>query len=466
MADLLTDDLKNTIQGAYKGWLVANEFRPRKAQREMIGFIARSLSSSQPRLGVVEAGTGTGKTVAYCISAIPIAQLMGKKLIISTATVNLQEQVFLKDLPDVQHKAGLDFSYNLVKGRGRYLCLKRLDEYLRTNAQDEIPFMEELNLEQVDLYQEMLNRFSAGKWDGELDSWQGGLESVDWKPVTNDHRGCTNSRCSFFHQCPFFRARNDLDKSDVIVANHDLLLSDLALGGGAILSPPESSIYIIDEAHHLSEKTRTHFTLSAGVNGTVQWVDTVNSAIGTMTQQLSRPDELVRFAASIGADSQLIQVCFEEVGVFLETLDFDLKEEAKSIHRFRHGEIPRDLVKPLGKVLPNVLSLSNVIGNIYDLLQDAVNGDLESIKPADAGTWLGPVGALHARSLSLAALIQDYVSDDSSRPVCARWISQDRSYFEMFSAPIEPGQIINKLLWGECYGAICTSATLTVRGQF
>ena len=111
MADLLTDDLKNTIQGAYKGWLVANEFRPRKAQREMIGFIARSLSSSQPRLGVVEAGTGTGKTVAYCISAIPIAQLMGKKLIISTATVNLQEQVFLKDLPDVQHKAGLDFSY-------------------------------------------------------------------------------------------------------------------------------------------------------------------------------------------------------------------------------------------------------------------------------------------------------------------------------------------------------------------
>ena len=94
---MLTEEIKNTIQDAYRDWLASNQFSPRKAQREMIGFIARSVTMESSRVGVVEAGTGTGKTVAYCLSAIPIAQSLGKKLIISTATVNLQEQVFLKD---------------------------------------------------------------------------------------------------------------------------------------------------------------------------------------------------------------------------------------------------------------------------------------------------------------------------------------------------------------------------------
>ncbi|MCH1615147.1 MAG: hypothetical protein L7S47_05480, partial [Acidimicrobiales bacterium] len=103
---MLTEQIKQTIQGAYRDWLAANQFKPRRAQREMIGFIARSVTMENSRLAVVEAGTGTGKTVAYCLSAIPIAQALGKKLIISTATVNLQEQVFLKDLPDVRENSG------------------------------------------------------------------------------------------------------------------------------------------------------------------------------------------------------------------------------------------------------------------------------------------------------------------------------------------------------------------------
>ena len=218
---MLTEEIKQTIQAAYRDWLSANQFSPRKAQREMIGFIARSVTMTDSRLGVVEAGTGTGKTVAYCISAIPVAQALGKKLVISTATVNLQEQVFLKDLPDVQKNAGLEFIFDLVKGRGRYLCLKRLDDYLRSGSQEEMPFLDAVELNQIDLYQEMLRRFSANQWNGELDSWEGNLDEGDWKSVTNDHRGCTNNRCTFFQQCPFFRARGALEKADVIVSNHD-----------------------------------------------------------------------------------------------------------------------------------------------------------------------------------------------------------------------------------------------------
>ena len=115
----LSQEVKATIQEAYRDWLSANQFSPRKTQRDDCVYCS-ILGSSDSPLAVVEAGTGTGKTVAYCLAAIPAAQNLGK-LVISTATVNLQEQVYLKDLPDVQDHMGLEFIYDLVKGRGRYL---------------------------------------------------------------------------------------------------------------------------------------------------------------------------------------------------------------------------------------------------------------------------------------------------------------------------------------------------------
>ncbi|MDC0214576.1 ATP-dependent DNA helicase DinG [Gammaproteobacteria bacterium] len=466
MVSVLTEQIKQTIQGAYRDWLAANQFKPRRAQREMIGFIARSVTMENSRLAVVEAGTGTGKTVAYCLSAIPIAQALGKKLIISTATVNLQEQVFLKDLPDVRENAGLDFVFDLVKGRGRYLCLKRLDEYLRNDNQEEMLFLESVDSEQIELYQEMLTRFSANEWNGELDSWEGNLEQNDWKTVTNDHRGCTNNRCTFFHQCPFFRARGALEKADVIVSNHDLLLSDLGLGGGAILSEPGSSIYVIDEAHHLAEKTRGHFTLSAGISGTIQWLESANNTIGSMVQQLSRPPEFVELAAAIAVYAHPVQLIFEEIGLLVSELIFETKEEGRSVHRFPLGKVPKDLTKKFIDAVPLVIDLSSGIGKIHERLQQAIAGDVDWLKGADAGNWLGPIGALSGRASSLQALVQDYSSVNSSDPMCARWLSKTGAYCDMYSAPIEPGEIVNRLLWKECHAAICTSATLSVGGRF
>jgi len=463
---VLTEEIKQTIQVAYRDWLASNQFSPRKAQREMIGFIARSVTRESSRLGVVEAGTGTGKTVAYCLSAIPIAQSLGKKLIISTATVNLQEQVFLKDLPDVQKNAGLEFIFDLVKGRGRYLCLKRLDDYLRESSQEEMPFLDVVEPGQIELYQEMLRRFSANQWNGELDSWEGNLDEGDWKSVTNDHRGCTNNRCTFFQQCPFFRARGDLEKADVIVSNHDLLLSDLGLGGGAILSEPGTSIYVIDEAHHLAEKTRAHFTLSAGISGTVQWLETVGNTVGSMTQQLSRPSEFVELAASLAVETSPIQAIFSEISLLVTELTFEVKEEERSVHRFPLGRIPEAIATKFNDLLPHIVALSTIIGKVHERLQEAVAGEVEWLKAGEAGNWLGPIGALSGRSSALQALVQDYGLMDLEGPKCARWIVQNGSYYEMYSAPIEPGEIINRLLWRECHAAVCTSATLSVGGRF
>src|SRR5690606_27297855 len=113
---------------------------------------------------------------------------------------------------------------------------------------------------------------SLGQWDGDRDNWPRELPVQDWQPVTTDHRQCTGRRCSFVRQCAFFRARESLEDLDVIVANHDLVLADLALGGGAILPDPTETFYIFDEGHHLPEKARNHFAVHTRLVATSRWL--------------------------------------------------------------------------------------------------------------------------------------------------------------------------------------------------
>jgi ATP-dependent DNA helicase DinG len=136
---LLTDALKDTIRDAYTAIIESKSLTPRWGQRQMIAEIANTLgripgpgetATEGSAVCVIEAGTGTGKTIAYAVSAIPIAQALDKRLIVATATVALQEQFVNKDLPDIRQSSGLEFSYALAKGRRRYVCLSKLDRHL------------------------------------------------------------------------------------------------------------------------------------------------------------------------------------------------------------------------------------------------------------------------------------------------------------------------------------------------
>ena len=135
---MLSEALKDRIRDAYSATVAARNLSPRRGQRQMIGAVARALARlpgdgsapSEPPICVVEAGTGTGKTLAYALAAIPIAQDRGKRLVVATATVALQEQFVHKDLPDIAAGSGLAFTAALAKGRRRYVCLSKLDRQL------------------------------------------------------------------------------------------------------------------------------------------------------------------------------------------------------------------------------------------------------------------------------------------------------------------------------------------------
>ena len=462
----LTDAVKDEIQIAYRTWLAARDFKPRRGQRQMIAQIARSLSADVDRIAVVEAGTGTGKTAAYCLAAIPLAQSLNKTIVLSTATVALQEQVILQDLPDIQQRAGLKFSLTLAKGRGRYLCLKRLDDHLKYTDQQEIPIFDATDEDHTVLYQEMLNRFSQGQWDGEVDSWAEGMSDSAWSGVTTDHRGCSNNRCSFFKQCPFFRARSHLEGSDVIVANHDLVLADLALGGGAVLPEPEDCIYILDEAHHIADKTQNHFSTNARVNGTIQWLDNVNKVLSSLAQRFGRPANLTSLATSAAAEADALTRYLHALSEGLNTLPFETKEEDREVYRFPQGDIPATLMDLSMALLPSMGKLCDVVEQARELLQEAVAGNTDWQNAYEAEDWLVPVGQLQSRALATRALFEDYALGASRPRRYARWLNRNFYDVEMVSAPIEPGNILQEVLWQRCYGAVCTSATLTALGRF
>ena len=467
---ILNDVLKDTIQKAYRAWLDARGFKPRRGQREMIAHVARTLAgaSGTRRVAVIEAGTGTGKTAGYCLAAIPTAQALNKTIVLSTATVALQEQVTLNDIPDLKKNAQLKFSVALAKGRGRYLCLKRLDDHLKYNQKDrpqqEIALFEVADSDHVALYQSMLDQFGTGQWDGELDSWPDEMPEGAWPAVTTDHRGCSNNRCSFFKQCPFFNARGDLEGTDVIVANHDLVLSDLALGGGAVLPEPEDCIFVLDEAHHLADKTQNHFSSRARINGTVSWLEQVNTVLGSLTQRFARPPDLVRVATDVAAETGALRSRLENLAEALQELEYENKDESLDIHRFSLGEVPQHICVVADEALPHMGKICDGLEHAHSLVQDAVAGESNWENAFEAEDWLVPVGQLQTRADGTYALLKDYAQESPFR--FARWVNRTDTDVELVSAPIEPGHILEDVLWARAYGVICTSATLSAMGSF
>ena len=465
MTHYLTDDLKDQIQGAYRRWLAERGFKPRRGQREMIAEITRTLTAQDDRVAVIEAGTGTGKTAAYCIAAIPVARAMHKRVVISSATVALQEQVVLRDIPDLQSRTGLEFSFELAKGRGRYLCLKRLDDLLKDDAQQEIVLFESPDEDSRVLYQRMLAAFATGDWNGELDSWPDGVEPERWRPLTTDHRGCSNSRCGFFQQCPFFKARAGLEKADVIVANHDLVLADLSLGGGAVLTEPEDTFYIVDEAHHLAQKAQQHFSASLRLRATTAWLDTLNTSLGTLTQRFGRPPELVAISQAVADAAPQLSERLAAFNPALEDLPYAERDEHLLTHRFPLGDVGTALQTLADEAYSTFVPIGNQLEQAATLVQEVIDGQRDWQPAHEAEDWLPVLGQLQGRAETIRALLADYGHGQDPH-LRARWVNQSEEDFELISAPVETGQILRESLFDVASGVICTSATLTALGRF
>ena len=225
---------------------VVADFKPRPQQQQMSEFIAASMQKkAQQRVAVVEAPTGVGKTLAYLSGTIETAINNKKVLVISTATVNLQQQLIQKDLPLFSSALEHPIRFVQVKGRRRYVCPSKLSQLATA------PEQQELGIDIDDKYKrvlhmahakQLLSEWDQERWDGDRDSRSDKLEAELWQQISTDSEGCAGKSCSFYLRCPYYKLRREMLSAQVIVANHDLILSDADLGGGLVLPNPEEAL--------------------------------------------------------------------------------------------------------------------------------------------------------------------------------------------------------------------------------
>jgi ATP-dependent DNA helicase DinG len=224
-------------------------FAPREAQIQMAGAVEKALSQKSSL--VIEAGTGIGKTLAYLVPAI----LSGERVIISTGTKTLQDQLYFRDLPLVRDALDESIKIALLKGRANYLCLHRM---MLARAEGRLPSREAV----AEL--EAVVDWSAKTNDGDLSIASVLTEESGLLPlVTSTADNCIGSECPQFEDCYVARARGEAQDADIVVVNHHLLFADMAIkqsGFGEVL--PGASAFIVDEAHQAPETASRFFSVS------------------------------------------------------------------------------------------------------------------------------------------------------------------------------------------------------------
>ncbi|MGO2243374.1 MAG: ATP-dependent DNA helicase DinG [Halomonas sp.] len=488
---MLDTALKGEIQDAYRRVVESLGLTPRYGQRMMIAEIARTLGNiesdsegkrtNDTHVCVLEAGTGTGKTLAYLIAALPIAKARSKRLIVSTATVALQEQVLNQDLPSLASHSGIAFRYALAKGRGRYVCVARLDQELEgTDPNPTLSLFEQsLQTQSSDfsvLASDMAQAYGQGEWEGDRDNWPAAIDDAHWRRLTVDHRQCTGRRCGHFAACAFFRSRRELENADVIVANHDLVLADLALGGGAILPDPADCIFVFDEGHHLPEKALSHFAHRFAVHGCLRWLKTLRSSLTDLHQALAIQPTVSRLLVSLPELIHNLEPALGDVfsmgHQLAERPNGLADEEAAHQSRFEKGQVPDALLEQAQQLLVMFASLSRCLESISDILRESLDPDKQTgLDREQAEAWLPLVALLHGRALEAHALWQAFSEQDvANEAPSARWITLSRvagePEIEFSASPVSAAHTLAKHLWGRCHGAVVTSATLTALGRF
>jgi ATP-dependent DNA helicase DinG len=487
---LLSEDLKGSIREAYGAIVERKSLTPRWGQRQMIAEIANTLSriplpgetgENLPAVCVIEAGTGTGKTIAYAVAAIPMAQALGKRLVVATATIALQEQFVNKDLPDIRESSGMNFSFALAKGRRRYVCLSKLDRLMASSEGESalIPLYpdemrEPLAADSLPIYDTMLEALGRGQWDGDRDNWPDSVSEDIWFGVTTDHSQCSGRRCPNISQCSFYRARDELQSADIIVTNHDLVLSDLALGGGAILSPPEDSIYVFDEGHHLPDKALSHFASFCRLHTTIAWLQESKKSLAQSASVLNAIESAQRLLQSLPPEMDetiaALQVAEETVAGLFDEAELDDSRGDQQL-RLEHGLVPAVLIPVAAALTGRFQKLSSALSRLENLLEEALDDDQSGAGKSEVETWHINVGGMLSRAEAALALWREYaVSGEGEVPPKARWItlmsSSGQFGFELRCSPVLAADILQECLWSRAAGVIVTSATITALNSF
>ena len=375
-------------------------WRPQQAQ--MAEAVARALESGEPL--IAEAGTGTGKTFAYLVPAL----LSGCKVIVSTGTRNLQDQLYLRDLPRVRELMGSSARVALLKGRGNYLCLHRMDNALLDPRGHTPPVLRDLRR-----IQQRAHRTRRG----DIAELAGVPEdSPVWPLVTSTTDNCLGQECPAFSRCHLVEARRRAQEADLVVINHHLLCADFALRGdgfGELL--PAADAFVIDEAHQLPEVAGEFFGLTVSSRQLIELAEDTRSEYLREAGDLPELEQQTLHLAKAARDLRLAFGADPRRGAWSE-IEHDPAVQAALECLRRELTALRDRLEALqgrGKGLDSVLvRAGRLLGGLKTVCEPA--GDGEEVR------WF----ETHRHSLRLNCTPLDIADVFQARMAChpAAWV--------------------------------------------
>ena len=394
-------------------------FSPRRSQTEMAKAIAGAIDG-QTTL-IAEAGTGTGKTFAYLVPAL----LWGGKTIVSTGTKNLQDQLFLRDIPTVRAALKAPVSVALLKGRANYVCHYHLERTLqngRMTSRDDVGHLREIS------------RFIKMSSSGDKAELSKVPETaLIWNLVTSTRDTCMGSECQYYQDCFVMKARREAQQADIVVVNHHLFFADVALKdtGVAELLPSANTI-IFDEAHQLPDTATLFFG---------------------QTVSTSQILELCRDVLAEGLAHARGGPDWAKVVTVVEKAARDLRLTfPQDIMRLSLAQIA-----PSSEFFPSLQTLKDKLAEMIDVLEDQA-ARAESIEQC------------RVRAVELAAQLDGWNSDGKGKLVegdeAVLWVEAFSASLQLHKTPLSIAPIFTNQREGTPRSWIFTSATLAVKNDF
>ncbi|MBU1660642.1 MAG: DEAD/DEAH box helicase family protein [Chloroflexi bacterium] len=447
-------------------------YEQRPEQVEMLRSVTRAISEGQHLM--VEAGTGVGKSFAYLIPAALWAIQNGLRVVISTNTINLQDQLINKDIPDLQAALGLELRATVLKGRNNYLCPHRLEIFLRRGPEtpDEIRVLAKVLV--------WLQGSTSGD-RGEL-NLNGPAETEVWSRLSAADEGCTAENC-LKHTggaCPFYQARQSAHSAHLIIVNHALLLADIATGNRVL---PDYDYLIVDEAHHLEEATTNALSFRATHFDFIRVLRELGNAnSGILGRLLSLLHDSVSPSTYATVDHLVERATDNTFQLenltrnFFNTIDQFLFDQRDGRPVGPYAQQVRIL--PSTRVQPAWLDVEIAWEDTQGIIK-ALSKSLEQLSQAivdltdngfDEMDILEDIYSrltnVYRRVGEMFENIEALVFDPQSDRIYWAEIRPDRRGLTLQAAPLHIGPLMEKHLWHEKQSVILTSATLTTAGEF
>lgn len=441
-------------------------YEERKSQAAMFHEVYSALSSNRHLL--IEAGTGTGKSLGYLIPALYYSIQNGKKVVVSTHTINLQEQLRQRDLPLLEEVLPFDFKASIFKGRGNYLCLRKFEG--KVNTKDLVsPIEDTVTAAQMVVW---LGETETGDQE-ELNFGNKGTDF--WSTVESDADSCLNRACPWFKRCFYHRAKHEANIADVCITNHSMLFTDIQADHRLL---PSYTHLVIDEAHHVEEVAGKHLGMQINYFSLTQAVlrlfkDNRSGLLPALRQKLLHEDNDHQ-TAWIETIDTVIPVfqevkehwdkLFEMFYTFTSTSSDGPTDNGQAICRLKNNLLPASWEDAV-TVEANVhTELNRVVRTVDKMVNDIKDRIDDSAVQAIITDLNGAVRDLTRVKDELRTFIKLELADS------VFWIEASSVYryrsVQLYGMPVDVSAQLQKYFFDVKESIVLTSATLSVQKSF